>query len=388
MTISYGFNAYVHTIRFNDDWSERFTTLTNTQVVVTAPDGDPGFTIDEWGYAGFDQLSDSAIRYSTPTYGSVADTLSPENPTSLRRVVQPGGEVTYLLVIDRHVRTADDRVIGFDDIYFYVSGAPLPAFASNTEFEAWYEASSWGTIDPADYPADTLIVWDDFDIDPVFTGTAQNETLTGTEFSDLISGGDGADTLIGAESNDTIRGGDTSADLRDVIYGGDGNDSIDGGYGNDNIRGDGGNDIIEGGFGADTLIGGFGNDTLSGSALSDQIFGGDGNDYLNGGFGNDRLNGGAGADKFYHLGVAGHGSDWVQDYHGAENDVLLFGNASATRSQFQINWATTAGAGVADVQEAFVVYRPTGQILWALVDGAANDHIWLQIGANTYDLLA
>ena len=218
-------------------------------------------------------------------------------------------------------------------------------------------------------------------------GGLGNDWISGEAGSDSLRGGDGADTVLGGEGDDTIFGGDTTADLRDVIYGGDGNDTIDGGYGNDELRGDDGNDAIEGYFGSDTIIGGTGNDTISGSALSDQLFGGDNNDFLNGGFGHDRMNGGAGADRFYHLGIANHGSDWVQDYNGAE-DTLVFGNASATRSQFQINYGTTVGAGDAAVQEAFVVYRPTGQVIWALVDGAGQDHIWLQIGAASYDLMA
>ncbi|MCU9840513.1 hypothetical protein OEZ49_22445, partial [Ruegeria sp. WL0004] len=84
--------------------------------------------------------------------------------------------------------------------------------------------------------------------------------------------------------------------------------------------------------------------------------------------------------------------DWVQDYNAAEGDVLLFGNASATRDQFQVNFAHTenaAGERAGDdaVQEAFVVYRPTGQILWALVDGEGQSSINLQIGSDVFDLL-
>lgn len=218
--------------------------------------------------------------------------------------------------------------------------------------------------------------------------TVYGDSLFGGNGDDALHGSAGNDTLNGGDGNDTLIGGTTTADLRDLIYGGDGNDSIDGGYGNDELRGDAGNDQIEGGFGADTLIGGAGNDSLSGSALGDQLFGGDGDDFINGGFGFDRLNGGAGADRFYHLGVAGHGSDWIQDYSSAQNDTLVFGNAAATPSQFQINWASTPNAGDAGMQEAFVIYRPTGQTIWALVDGAANDHIWLQIGGAAYDLMA
>ena len=105
------------------------------------------------------------------------------------------------------------------------------------------------------------------------------------------------------------------------------NDSIDGGHGNDELRGDEGNDSIEGGFGVDTVIGGVGDDVLSGSAWSDEVFGGTGEDFINGGFGSDRVNGGDDADRFYHLGIADHGSDWIQDYDAADGDVLIFGQA-------------------------------------------------------------
>ncbi len=220
-----------------------------------------------------------------------------------------------------------------------------------------------------------------------------NDLLLGELGNDTLNGGDGLDTLNGGAGDDVIIGGDTTADLRDVVYGGDGDDSIDGGYGNDELRGDAGNDTIAGGFGADLVIGGVGNDVITGSAYGDEVFGGDGDDFLNGGFGHDRVNGGAGADKFYHLGIVDHGSDWIQDYTVADGDVLVFGNTSATAADFQINLAHTAnGAGVrsgdATVQEAFVVYRPTGQIMWALVDGEGQSAINIQIGGVVTDLLA
>ncbi|MDP2493029.1 FG-GAP-like repeat-containing protein [Shimia thalassica] len=220
-----------------------------------------------------------------------------------------------------------------------------------------------------------------------------NDVLRGKGGDDNLLGGDGVDTLVGGDGDDTLFGGTSEDDLRDVIYAGAGNDRIDGGYGNDELRGDAGNDTIAGGFGADTVIGGTGNDTLTGSAFADQIFGGDGNDFVNGGFGHDLLNGGAGADRFYHIGIADHGSDWVQDYDATEGDILQFGIASATRSQFQINTTHTATAagersGDDDTEEAFVIYRPTGQIMWALVDGAGQSSINLQIGGDVFDLLA
>lgn len=240
---------------------------------------------------------------------------------------------------------------------------------------------------------------------PRIIGEAIGEVLTGTGFVDRISGGVGndwidggagndtlsgglnSDTLIGGEGDDYLTGGDTADDVHDVIYGGAGDDWIDGGYGNDELRGDGGHDTIAGGFGADTVIGGGGEDQLTGSAFGDMLFGGDGNDFINGGFGSDLVNGGAGADEFFHIGIDDHGSDWIQDYSADEGDVLVFGNEAASAAQFQINAAFTEGAGDADVADAFVIYRPTGQILWALVDGMGEDNITIQIDGMQYDLM-
>ncbi len=224
--------------------------------------------------------------------------------------------------------------------------------------------------------------------DDLINGTTGADRLEGGQGNDTINGFDGADTLIGNGGDDSLTGGTSVNDRRDVIYGGDGNDTIDGGYGNDLLRGDAGDDVISGGFGGDTVIGGTGDDQLSGGALGDVLFGGDGDDFLNGGFGYDRLNGGAGADAFFHLGIADHGSDWIQDYTGTDGDTLVFGRGTATADQFQINTAATSGAGDAAVDEAFVVYRPTGQIIWALIDGAGQDEINLRIGADTFDLMA
>ena len=218
-------------------------------------------------------------------------------------------------------------------------------------------------------------------------GGAGNDTLNGDDGDDSLNGDDGYDTLVGGLGNDTLIGGTSTSDLRDVIYGGDGNDTIDGGYGNDELRGDAGDDTIAGGFGADMVIGGTGNDVLTGSALGDEIFGGDGFDFINGGFGHDRVNGGAGGDKFYHLGIADHGSDWIQDYVAADGDVLMWGGGAATAADFLIQRAETANAGVAGVQEIFVTHIPSLNLLWALVDGDAQGQINIQIGGQVFDLL-
>ncbi|MCV2890978.1 hypothetical protein [Ruegeria aquimaris] len=229
--------------------------------------------------------------------------------------------------------------------------------------------------------------------DDTILGLDGNDRLLGEAGNDSLDGGLGADTLNGGDGDDTLIGGPSEDDLRDVIYAGEGNDSVDAGAGNDLIFGQGGNDTIAGGFGVDEIQGQDGDDVITGSAFSDLVFGGAGNDFVNGGFGHDRINGGSGADKFFHVGVEGHGSDWVQDYSSAEGDALLFGNTAATRADFQVNFAHTQNAegeraGDDAVQEAFVIYRPTGQIMWALVDGAGQSSINLQIGSEVFDLLA
>jgi len=226
--------------------------------------------------------------------------------------------------------------------------------------------------------------------DDSISGLDGADRLLGNGGSDTIHGGDGNDTLNGGDGDDFIFGGETEADLRDVVFGGAGNDSIDAGYGNDLVYGQDGNDSIAGGFGADDLQGQNGDDVITGSAYSDLIFGGEGNDFVNGGFGHDRVNGGAGADKFYHLGIFDHGSDWIQDYTAAEGDVLLFGGASATVDDFQVNITNTDGAGSGDVAEAFVIYIPTAQIVWALVDGAGQGEMNLKIAGSSevFDLFA
>lgn len=221
-------------------------------------------------------------------------------------------------------------------------------------------------------------------------GGSGSDTLHGAEGSDTLRGMDGIDSIRGGGGDDFLFGGDGPGDLRDLIHGDDGNDRIDGGYGNDELHGGFGNDTIEGGFGSDWLIGNEGDDVLSGGAISDLIYGGAGSDFINGGFGFDRYNGGSGADRFYHLGIRDHGTDWIQDYNAQEGDVLLFGIVTARGSDFRVNYAVTPGAGQAGVAEAFVIYAPTGQIMWALVDGSLQSDILVQInnnGVNTiYDV--
>lgn len=226
-----------------------------------------------------------------------------------------------------------------------------------------------------------------------------DDSLLGAAGDDWLRGGNGADTLVGGAGDDWLIGGETDpevtygsygADLADQIYGMEGDDWIDGATGNDLLYGGAGQDTMSGGTGADTLAGQQDNDTLAGGQGSDLIFGNDGDDYINGGYGYDRLNGGAGADSFVLHWDQGHATDWVQDYAAAEGDRLVFlpRGPSVSPADFQVNYAHTPGAGDAEVAEAFIIFRPTGQIRWALVDGAGQDSITLSIGGQVFDLLA
>ncbi|MCE8009900.1 calcium-binding protein [Aestuariivita sp.] len=230
--------------------------------------------------------------------------------------------------------------------------------------------------------------------DDAFAGGLGDDTIRGLGGDDQLDGGVGRDRINGGDGDDTLIGGPEDNDSRDRIFGGTGDDDIRGGAGNDLLYGQEGNDLIIGGRGADDLFGQTGDDVISGGSYSDLIFGGDGDDFLNGGFGHDAVNGGAGTDIFFHAGMRGHGTDWIQDYDDTEGDILLFGDTGAVAGEFRIRMAHAESSladrpGDDDVAEAFIVHQPTGQIAWVLVDGAALDEIWLKIpdGGGTYDLM-
>lgn len=215
-------------------------------------------------------------------------------------------------------------------------------------------------------------------------GDSDKDTLLGSDQDDFLYGMENNDRLEGNSGNDQLDGG-TGADFLD---GGNGSDTLDGGDGNDEVRGGGGNDLLSGGAGSDFLIGNSGNDVLNGSGLSDLVFGGPGDDFVNGGWGYDRINGGTGADKFFHVGIFDHGSDWIQDFNPDEGDSIFAGIVGATKNDFQVNFAN-AQAGDKNVSEAFVIYKPTKQVLWVLLDGENLSEIPLQINGSSdlFDLM-
>ena len=225
-------------------------------------------------------------------------------------------------------------------------------------------------------------------------GTSAMGPINGTAGNDILNGTAGNDTINGLAGNDQLNG----LDFADVMDGGAGNDTLSGGNANDTLLAGDGDDQLFGGNGHDRLIGGagrdqlyglIGNDLMSGDAGSDRLSGGDGFDFIDGGLGGDILSGGAGGDRFYHAGVASHSSDWVLDYTAPAGDVLHMGLAGATRDQFEVIFSTTNSmGGSVDVDDAFVIYKPTGQALWMLVDGAGQNQINVVISNVVYDLLA
>lgn len=232
-------------------------------------------------------------------------------------------------------------------------------------------------------------------------GSDGNDRLDGSSGNDQLFGGIGDDVLTGGANRDTLAG-DAGNDLLfgglgdDLIEGGTGDDKIYGGDGVDRLLGDDGDDFIFGGAsaadGGDTMIGGAGNDVIRGGYGNDQIYGGSEQDTLIGESGNDALYGGVGADRFLHNGNSGDGTDRVFDFSDLDNDQLVF-TKTASVSNFAVSYghATNAdGARFGDdsIKEAYITYKPTGQVIWVLSDGADENHIDIDLGGQTYDLLA
>ncbi|MEY8841158.1 hypothetical protein AB9K41_19190, partial [Cribrihabitans sp. XS_ASV171] len=70
--------------------------------------------------------------------------------------------------------------------------------------------------------------------------------------------------------------------------------------------------------------------------------------------------------------------------------LLTYGGGvgPATADDFLVQVAETEGAGAAGVSEVFITHVPSGNLLWALVDGDAQSAINIQIAGQTFDLLS
>lgn len=182
-------------------------------------------------------------------------------------------------------------------------------------------------------------------LNDVFLGGRDNDTINGLSGSDFLDGGEGSDRINGGADDDQLFGGGDSSN--DTLDGGTGADFMEGGKGNDiyfvdnkgdtvqefanggidtvnsslltfrlpdsvenlilfgNARNGLGNDldnIITGNDAGDALRGFGGRDQLMGGAGNDLLDAGDGDDVLQGSLGNDTLNGGAGNDTVNEVG--------------------------------------------------------------------------------------
>ena len=160
------------------------------------------------------------------------------------------------------------------------------------------------------------------------TGNADTATVTITDYA--IRGTDVQDVFHGTIDGDTIYG----YGGHDYLNGGDGDDTIYGGDGIDRLRGNDGDDTLYGGSGSNSLTGGDGDDTLYGGSDRDSLSGGYGNDVLYGGSGNDKLfdlrgidllHGGLGADLFkmsFFFDTPDDVTNIVVDFNAEEGDII------------------------------------------------------------------
>lgn len=229
-------------------------------------------------------------------------------------------------------------------------------------------------------------------------GSGFNDTLAGNGRGNSLWGQAGDDRLTGRSGNDTLRGG-AGADL---LVGGGGFDWADytesfGGViaslakpslNSGDARGDRFARIegLRGSEHADQFHGNDMANRIEGMGGEDQLYGRAGDDTLFGGEGKDWLGGGGGGDCFViqSLNEAG---DYIKDYAPGEGDWIEITEADIARADIQVSFETLAGQGRADRAEALVIHRPSGLVLFTLVDAGGLTELILRLGATTYDLL-
>ncbi|MBD2626098.1 peptidylprolyl isomerase [Trichormus variabilis] len=216
------------------------------------------------------------------------------------------------------------------------------------------------------------------DLDNVFTGTSNNESITTTAEKDIINTQSGNDTITSVFTNlqqkDSLNGGTGIDSL--VIKGGTTANSISinannttnqllnitgttvlgferfdlsGFAGKFSFVGTAGNDLIKGGTGGDNLSGGAGNDTLNGGAGADTLIGGVGNDILYLGLNDNAVDNvnyvfGHGADTVYQF-IRGVGGDKLNFSGITAIDVLTSGTNTQLRISNNISGDTGFGTG-------------------------------------------
>ncbi|MDU9006805.1 calcium-binding protein [Sedimentitalea todarodis] len=230
------------------------------------------------------------------------------------------------------------------DFIFVISGAPLPAINSISDWENFesgitdIKVPDSGPYRPGiDIPLNSLGT--DVSENDNITGTAGDDTFSsgaGRDFveglggDDILNGGGGRDTLRGDSGSDTLRGKTGNDKLfggnhDDKIFAGAGDDTMRGGKGSDTLRGADGDDTAYGDAGRDIIRGEAGNDQLNGGKGNDRMWGDGGRDTLDGGLGNDVMYGGFGSDTF----VFSPGDDRIRDFQ-SRDQIDLRGVASIT----------------------------------------------------------
>ncbi|WP_199332063.1 peptidylprolyl isomerase [Anabaena lutea] len=216
------------------------------------------------------------------------------------------------------------------------------------------------------------------DLDNVFTGTINNESITTTAEKDIINTQSGNDSITSVFANlqqqDSLNGG-TGIDTL-FIKGGTAANSISinannttnqllnitgttvlgferfdlsGFAGKVTFVGTVGNDLIKGGTGGDNLSGGAGNDTLNGGVGADILIGGVGNDILYLGLNDNAVDNvnyisGNGTDTVYQF-VRGVGGDKLNFTGITAIDVLTSGTNTQLRISNNIAGDTGFGTG-------------------------------------------
>ena len=153
------------------------------------------------------------------------------------------------------------------------------------------------------------------------TVTITDYAIRGTDVQDVFHGTIDGDTIYGYGGHDYLNGGDGD----DTIYGGDGIDRLRGNDGDDTLYGGSGSNSLTGGDGDDTLYGGSDRDSLSGGYGNDVLYGGSGNDKLFDLRGIDLLHGGLGADLFkmsFFFDTPDDVTNIVVDFNAEEGDII------------------------------------------------------------------
>ena len=167
----------------------------------------------------------------------------------------------------------------------------------------------------------TITATDTAGLTDTATVTITDYAIRGTDVQDVFHGTIDGDTIYGYGGHDYLNGGDGD----DTIYGGDGIDRLRGNDGDDTLYGGSGSNSLTGGDGDDTLYGGSDRDSLSGGYGNDVLYGGSGNDKLFDLRGIDLLHGGLGADLFkmsFFFDTPDDVTNIVVDFNAEEGDII------------------------------------------------------------------